>query len=166
MPRGRATPILLSEREREALEGNVRRRKGAYALAQRSRIILLAADGLNNQAIATRVGVSAMTVSLWRRRFAEKRLTGLEEQPRGGRPRLIGADQVETVIAATLESVPEGAAQWSTRLMARKMGMSQSAISRIWRASGLSPHRMGAARREDTELISDSQRTTPRPRRP
>jgi transposase len=166
MPRGRAVPIHLTEREREVLEGNVRRRKGAYALAQRSRIILLAADGLTNQTIATRVGVSGVTVSLWRRRFAERRLAGLQEQPRRGRPKSIRSDQVQTVIATTLESAPEGAAQWSTRLMARKMGMSQSAISRIWRASGLSPHRMEAARREGSVLTSDSPRTASRPRRP
>jgi transposase len=166
MPRGKAIPIALTGREREALERNVRRRNGAYALAQRSRMILLAADGLSNQDIAARAGTSAATVSLWRRRFAEKRIAGLQEQPRGGRPRKIGDDQVETVIAATLQSVPEGAPQWSTRLMARKMGMSQSAISRIWRRSGLSPRRMDSARSEGNELTSDSNRGAPRPRRP
>lgn len=166
MPRGKAVAIALTEDERDALERNVRRRNGAYALAQRSRMVLLAADGLNNQAIATRAGVSAATVGLWRRRFAERRLAGLDEEPRGGRPRKIDDEQVETVIAATLERAPDGATQWSTRLMARKLGMSQSAISRIWRASGLSPHRMDAARREGSELTSDSQRGSPRPRRP
>jgi transposase len=166
MPRGKAITIALTGREREALERNVRRRNGAYALAQRSRMILLAADGLSNQDIASRAGTSAATVSLWRRRFAEKRIAGLQEEPRGGRPRKIGDDQVETVIAATLQSAPEGAPQWSTRLMARKMGMSQSAISRIWRKSGLSPRRMDSGPRDANALTSDSRRGAPRPRRP
>ena len=148
MPRRTAPPIALTQAERDDLERNVRRRKGASALAQRSRMILLAADGLNNRTIASRAGVSAATVGLWRKRFAERGLAGLRDAPRGGRPRKIDDGVVETVIQATLGSAPEGAAQWSTRLMARKLGMSQSAISRIWRASGLSPRRASSSRRE------------------
>lgn len=144
MPRRRAVAIELTEPEREALERNVRHRKGAFALAQRSRIVLLAAEGLSNRAIALQVGVSSATVALWRVRFADQRAAGLEEAPRGGRPRKIDDGVVENVIAATLGSAPEGTAHWSTRTMARKMGMSQSAISRIWRASGLGARRRGA----------------------
>lgn len=148
MPRRTAVPIALTEAERDDLERNVRRRKGTSALAQRSRMILLAADGLDNRTIASHAGVSAATVGLWRRRFAERRLAGLRDAPRGGRPRKIDDGVVETVIRTTMGSAPEGATRWSTRLMARKLGMSQSAISRIWRASGLSPRRVGSSRRE------------------
>ena len=77
----------------------------------------------------------------WRRRFAERRLDGLHDDPRPGGPRTITDAQIEAVIVKTLEETPVGATQWSTRSMARTMGMSQSAISRIWRAFGLKPHR-------------------------
>lgn len=167
MPRANGpAPITLTDRERQTLERNVRRRLGAYSLTVRSRIILLAADGLSNRAIAGRLGISGVTVSLWRRRFAQKGLAGLEERPRRGRPRTIRDDQVRTVIAATLGSAPEGEAYWSTRLMARKMGMSQSAISRIWRASGLRPRSPDDGRKDEGEPTSDSQGTTLGRRRP
>ncbi len=156
MQRQRAVAIDLTEAERTTLESNVRRRKGVYAIAQRSRMVLLAAEGLSNRAIASQVGVSSATVGLWRRRFADKGLAGLEEAPRGGRPRKIDHDLVETVIATTLQSRPEGSSQWTTRLLARKMGMSQSAISRIWRASGLGSRRLETARPGRAEATSDS----------
>jgi transposase len=144
MPRGKATSIELSPDEREALERNVRRRKSAHALSQRSRIVLLAAEGLTDGAIAERVGLGRDTVGIWRNRFSHKRVEGLLDEPRVGRPREIGDDQVEAVVVTTLETKPEGATHWSTRSLAKKMGLSQSAISRIWRAFGLQPHRAEA----------------------
>jgi transposase len=138
---GKAISIVLTTEERAALERLVRRRKSAHAIAQRCRIVLLAADGMTNLAIAERVGVGKDTVGIWRQRFADKRLEGLYDEPRVGRPRSIGDDQVEAVVVATLETKPEGATQWSTRTMAKKMGLTQSAVSRIWRAFGLQPHR-------------------------
>lgn len=141
MPRGKAVPVVLSAEEREALERHVRRRKSAHSLAQRCRIVLLAADGLTNLAIAERVGMGADTVGIWRQRFTDKRIEGLYDEPRVGRPREIGDEAVEAVVVATLESKPEGATHWSTRSMAKKMGLTQSAVSRIWRAFGLQPHR-------------------------
>jgi transposase len=152
MPRGKAIAIKLNEDERATLERNVRRRKSAHALAQRSRIVLLAAEGLTDGAIAERVGLGRDTVGIWRNRFARQRLEGLFDEPRVGRPRDIGDDQVEAVVVATLETKPEGATHWSTRSMARKMGMTQSAISRIWRAFGLQPHRA-----ETFQLSADPQ---------
>jgi hypothetical protein len=85
--------------------------------------------------------VTPQTVSKWRARFVEHRLDGLLDAPRPGAPRTIEDTQVDAVIAKTLETVPEGATHWSTRLMASKMGLSQTAVSRIWRAFGLQPHR-------------------------
>lgn len=152
MPRGKAVPIELSEDEREALERNVRRRKSAHSLSQRSRIVLLAAEGLTDTAIAERVGLRRETVGVWRNRFAAERLDGLFDEPRVGRPREIGDDQVEAVIVATLETKPTAATHWSSRSLARKMGLSQSTVSRIWRAFGLQPHRS-----EGFQLSADPQ---------
>lgn len=143
MPRGPAAiPIELTETEREALQRWTRRRRSAAGLAQRSRIVLACAEGKTNTAVAERVGVSVPTVRRWRGRFAERGLDGLVDEPRPGRPREIGDQQVEDVIVRTLESEPpDGGTHWSTRQMAQKTGLSQTAISRIWRAFGLQPHR-------------------------
>jgi transposase len=147
MAGARTVAIVLTAEERSALERNVRRRTGAHGIAQRSRMILLAADGLSNEAVAARVGVWAVTVGIWRRRFAARRLAGLEDERRPGRPRTIDEERVEAVIAATKERGPDGA-PWSTRTMAKRMGMSQSAISRIWRATGTAPQRAGGGEGE------------------
>jgi transposase len=112
-------------------------------LAQRSRIVLACAEGLTNTAVAKRVGVSLPTVRRWRGRFAERRLDGLLDEPRPGRPREISDEQVENVIVKTLESKPpDGGTHWSTRNMAAAAGLNQTAVSRIWRAFGLQPHRV------------------------
>jgi len=152
MPRGKAVSIELQESERETLERHVRRRKSAHALSQRSRIVLLAAEGLTDGAIAERVGLRRETVGIWRNRFAASRLDGLFDEPRVGRPREIGDDVVEAVVVATLETKPEAMTHWSTRSLAKKMGLSQSAVSRIWRAFGLQPHRT-----ETFQLSADPQ---------
>jgi transposase len=141
MPRGHATPIELTDEERETLQRNVRRRTSASALSMRSRIVLLAADGLTNKQIAPRVGACAHTVGVWRSRFVRERLDGLYDEPRVGRPRDIDDARIEEVVVKTLESTPRGATHWSTRSMAKNIGLSQSSIGRIWRAFGLKPHR-------------------------
>jgi len=138
---GRPTnEVALSDDEREMLERWARRPKSAQALALRCRIVLTCAEGLNNIEVAQRLGVSRMTVGKWRNRFIECRLEGLHDEPRPGAPRTIGDDDVEAVIVKTLEQTPTDATHWSTRSMAKATGMSQSAISRIWRAFGLKPH--------------------------
>jgi transposase len=136
-----ALQVELTEEERETLERNVRRRTSASGLAMRSRIILLAADGETNKGIARRMQIAAETARLWRGRFVEARLDGLYDEPRLGRPRAIADETIERVVVSTLESTPRGATHWSTRAMARHLGMSQSSISRIWRAFGLKPQR-------------------------
>jgi transposase len=141
VPSPKLVALTLTDDERRALAAWSRRRKTAQALAQRSRIILACADGGTIGAVAAELGVSRDMVSKWRGRFLESRLKGLTDQPRPGRPRLISDDQVEQVITATLEQAPAGGdTHWSTRTMARSQGMSQSAVSRIWRAFGLKPH--------------------------
>jgi transposase len=133
--------LVLTDDEREQLVALTLRRKTAQALAQRARIVLACADGIDNKIVASRQRVTPQTVSKWRARFVEQRLDGLLDAPRPGAPRTIEDRQVDAVIAKTLETVPQGATHWSTRLMASKMGLSQTAVSRIWRAFGLQPHR-------------------------
>ena len=143
--RGRPAVVVdLSEVERETLERWARRPSSSQALALRSRIVLGAAAGETNSAVAERLGCCAATVSKWRGRFASWRLDGLVDEPRPGRPRTISDEQVEAVLVRTLEGTPPGATHWSTRSMAAEMGMSQRSISRIWRAFGLKPHRLGS----------------------
>ena len=141
MPSPNAVEIVLEEGEREQLETWARRRTSAQALAQRSRIVLAAAEGLKNTQVAERLGIDRATVAKWRSRFASLRLDGLLDEPRPGRPRTISDAQVEEVIVKTLESTPKDATHWSTRSLAREVGLTQSAVSRIWRAFGLQPHR-------------------------
>ena len=142
MPRGRPLVVLtLEDEDRETLTRWSQRPKTAQALARRARIVLAAADGRSNEAIATREGVTPHTVGKWRRRFVEHGPDGLLDEPRPGAPRTIGDERVEAVIVKTLEEKPADATHWSTRSMARAMGMSQASISRIWRAFGLQPHR-------------------------
>jgi transposase len=141
MPISVAVSIELSEEERAQLESWARRRSSAQALAQRSRVVLLASQGLNNTEIAARLGVHRPMVRKWRARFAEYRLDGLIDEPRPGKPRTITDEQVEEVIVKTLESTPKDATHWSTRSLAREVGLTQSAVLRIWQAFGLQPHR-------------------------
>jgi transposase len=136
-----AARVDLSEEERARLGAWARRRTSAQGLAQRSRIVLAAADGLNNSEIAARLGVTRPMVTKWRNRFAEHRLDGLTAEPRPGRPRTIADERVEEVVIKTLETTPRDATHWSTRSMAREVGLTQIAVLRIWHAFGLQPHR-------------------------
>jgi transposase len=134
-------PLVLTAEEREALERWARRPKTAQGLAQRARIILASAEGKNNTHVGIALRLNRTTVMRWRTRFMKKRLDGLLDEPRPGAPRTIADAEVERVITRTLETKPRDATHWSTRSMARELGMSQSAVSRIWRAFSLQPHR-------------------------
>jgi transposase len=109
-------------------------------LALRCRIVLAAAAGESNEEIAARLACNRNTVGKWRGRFVERRLDGLHDEPRPGKPRTISDEDVERVIVKTLEETPAAATHWSTRSMTQATGMSQTAVSRIWRAFGLKPH--------------------------
>jgi transposase len=141
MPSSLLVPVDLSDDERAQLESWTRRRTSAQALAVRSRIVLLAADGRNNTEIAGELGVHRNMVAKWRSRFLLYRLDGLVDEPRPGRPRTVSDEQVEEVIVKTLETTPKDATHWSTRSMAKEVGLTQSAVQRIWKAFGLQPHR-------------------------
>ena len=134
-------PLVLSDDERQVLQGWARRRKTSQALALRSRIVLACSDGASVTAVAADLGVSRANRGKWRGRFMVSRLEGLGDDPRPGAPRKITDEQVELVITKTLEERGPGEdTHWSTRSMAAATGMSESAISRIWRAFGLKPH--------------------------
>jgi transposase len=135
--------LALSDDERVTLERWARRPTSAQALASRSRIVLACAEGKDNTTVAAEQRVSAATVGRWRRRFVDRRLDGLVDEPRPGQPRKITDEHVEEVIVKTLEQAPpDGGTHWSTRQMAAATGLNQTAISRIWRAFGLQPHRV------------------------
>jgi transposase len=134
-------PLRLCDEDREILTRWTRRRTTAQALAQRARIILRAAEGVPNKRVAEEEGVTPQTVSKWRGRFVERGVDGLLDEPRPGAPRTITDAHVEQVLTITLEERPKDATHWSTRSMAERTGLSQSAVSRIWRAFALQPHR-------------------------
>ena len=139
--RGRpAVPVELDDAERETLERWARRPKSSQALGLRCRIVLGAASGRANNDIAAELGCHPATVSKWRKRFAQRRLDGLADDPRPGPPRKITDAVIEDVLVRTLETTPADATHWSTRSMAAAAGVSQTAVSQIWRAFGLKPH--------------------------
>ena len=151
-------PVVLSPAERQQLEAWSRRRTSAQALALRARIVLAAAEGLNNTQIAERLTINRSTATTWRARFVAARLDGLVDEPRPGRPRTITDAQVEEVVVRTLETVPADATHWSTRSLAAELGLSQSAVSRIWRAFGLQPHRQETWKLSKDPLFIDKVR--------
>ena len=140
---GRRLPDLgLGEAERAELTSLASRRRTAQALALRARIVLGCAEGAQNKGVAARLGVGPMTVGKWRRRFLERRVDGLLDEPRSGAPRSVDDARIEAVVVRTLENVPPDATHWSSRGMARASGLSVSTVQRIWRAFGLRPHRL------------------------
>lgn len=142
MRTGRPKQALeLSAEEAAKLELLARRPKSAQAAALRARIVLGCAQAKSNAEVAATLQISAATVCKWRRRFLEKRIAGLLDERRPGAPRSISDEQIEAVITQTLEAMLGPSTHWSTRRMAEKTGLSQSAIVRIWRAFGLQPHR-------------------------
>jgi transposase len=142
MARGRPlVPLLLSDSERETLESWTRRRTTAHALAQRAGIVLACAGGKANRTVAGERHLHEDTIGKWRQRFLANRLDGLLDEPRPGAPRTISDARVDQVVTLTLETTPRDATHWSTRAMATRCGLSQSTVTRIWRAFGLQPHR-------------------------
>jgi transposase len=134
-------PLSIGNDDQVQLHSWSRRPKSAQALAMRSRVILLAAQGQSNTQIASQLGSTLKTVGKWRQRYLDQGLDGLLDEPRPGTSRKLSDRDVERVLARTLESQPEAATHWSTRDMARACALSQSSISRIWRAFSLAPHR-------------------------
>ena len=138
----RMAELVLSEEERLELTSLAARRNTAQALALRARIVLRCASGAENQQVAADLRIDKTTVGKWRRRFVERRIDGLRDEPRSGAPRTVADARIEAVIVRTLESQPPDATHWSSRGMARASGLSVSTVQRIWRAFGLQPHRL------------------------
>ncbi len=133
-----ASVIELTEEQRQQLQRWTRSSTVSVRLARRARIILLAAEGMDNYRISAELGVGRVQVGRWRKRFAESGLGGIEtDLPRSGRKPRINAAKV---VRLTTQSTPEGATHWSTRTLAAKVGISDSSVLRIWRANGLKPH--------------------------
>ena len=136
-----ATTITLTDNEREDLRALSRRSKTSQALALRARIVLLAARGLPTEDIAEKLQVASQTVSKWRKRYAERRLDGICDAPRSGRPRKISDHEIEQLVRTTLEKKPKGATHWSCRLLADELRIPVNRVHRVWKAFGLQPHR-------------------------
>lgn len=134
--------LVLSEDERVTLVRWSRRARSSQALAQRCRIVLGCADGKTNRQVADELGIWPQTVGKWRRRFLERRMEGLVDEPRPGAPGKITDDRVEEVVVATLERSPKDATHWSRASMAAESGLSKSPVGRIWKAFGLKPHQV------------------------
>jgi transposase len=138
-----ADPIVLDETTRKELQRQSRRSSIPVRVALRSRIILLAADGLQNLQIAAELNISVRMAALWRKRFLALGIKGLlKDAPRPGRTPSILASTVAQVIHKTTQTTPPHATHWSTRTMAREVGISEASVRRIWRAHGLKPHRV------------------------
>ena len=156
MAQGRAVRELeVSEDERATLERWARRHTTAQALAMRCRIVLACAEGGHNGEVAERLGLNIETVRKWRNRFIDRRLDGLHDEPRPGKPRTISDDDIEGVIVKTLEETPVNETHWSTRSMANTTGMSQTSVSKIWRAFGLKPHLVDSFKLSPDPLFID-----------
>ena len=152
------TPLTITRDEEEQLLAWSRRPKTAQALAMRSRVVLLAAHGNSNTAIARQLAITLPTVGKWRQRYLDQGLDGLVDEPRPGTSRKLSDKDVERVLALTLESTPSDATHWSTRSLAKRTGLSRASIHRIWRAFSLAPHRSETFKLSKDPLFIDKVR--------
>ncbi len=137
----RKTPIVLSIEDQSQLNAITNSRSLPYGVVTRAKIILLAADGETNQAIAKKVSLSPQMVCKWRRRYLDQGLSGLHDELRSGRPRTISDEEVAEIIHKTLKTKPKNATHWTIRSLEKETELSRPTIHRIWRAFGLQPHR-------------------------
>lgn len=134
-------PVVLSLEVRKQLEQMANSRSHPHGLVRRAKIVLMAADGLNNKAIAEKIGLTGSMVGMWRKRFLKQGMVGLYDEPRPGGPRSIGDERVASLLRKTLKTKPRGCTQWTCRALAAETKISKSTVQRIWKAFGLQPHR-------------------------
>ena len=150
--------LEVSALQRVELERIARQSRSARSVAFRARIVLECAGGASNAAVAAKLRTTGFTVGLWRNRFIAEGVVGLGDEPCPGAPREIGDEKVEQVVRLTLEKTPKGTTHWSSRMLAARTGLSQSTISRIWRAFGLKPHRTESFQLSTDPLLIDKVR--------
>lgn len=136
-----ACAVVLEPEQRAQLKALSTSRSLPHALVTRARMILMAADRVENIVIAKRVGLSRLSVGKWRQRFAQYGVEGLHDELRSGRPRTIEDERIAKLINQTLRSQPKNATHWTTRLIAKHSMISKSTVQRIWNVFGLRPHR-------------------------
>jgi putative transposase len=134
-------PINLSAESKRDLEVMANSRTLPHALVRRAKIVLMAADGHTNTAIAKTLNLSNPTVGIWRKRFLDQGLMGLYDEPRPGTPRSISDEKITMLIQTTLNSQPPNGTHWTCRSMAKQMGVSKATVQRVWRAMNIQPHR-------------------------
>jgi putative transposase len=134
-------PIILSDQEHEQLTSIVRARSLPHGLVTRAQIVLMAAEGVTSNEIATKVGLSAQSVCKWRQRYLQQGISGLHDELRPGRPRSVSDEQVATLIRKTLNTKPKDGTHWTIRSMAKETELSRPTVHRVWKAFGLQPHR-------------------------
>ena len=135
------SPITLSKEEDEQLTSIANSRSLPHGLVRRASIVLMAAQGIPNRAIAEKVNLSAQMVSKWRKRFLQQRISGLHDELRPGRPRSISDEKVALLIRKTLQTKPQNGTHWTIRSVAKETKLSRPTVHRIWQAFGLQPHR-------------------------
>ena len=151
-----AVEIILSDDEVRELSRISKSRSVSVRLAERSRIVLLAAKGMTNEEIGDELGITRQKAGRWRDRYAESGLEGISrDAPRPGRKPKISAHKVARVIRLTTRTTPEGATHWSQRLMAEKVGISMSSVGRIWKSHGLKPHRVSTFKLSNDKQFSE-----------
>src|SRR5215218_11018519 len=149
-----AAAVELTDEERQQLEKQARARSVSVRLAQRSKMILLAATGLSDLKIGAELGVKRQTVARWRRRFNRLGLPGIEKDaPRPGRKPQISAKRVKQIVRMTTREKPSDATHWSTRSMAQAAGISEASVRRIWKKHGLKPHLLRRLQAQPRSLI-------------
>src|SRR5215470_5573884 len=159
-PRGRPKKheLVVSEEQKIALRELIKQPRSSRSLAFRARIVLECAGGQNNASVAAKLRTTGFTVGMWRNRFIAGGIAALGDEVRPGAPRQIGDDRIERAVRLTLEEAPQGATHWSSRALAARTGMSQSTVSRIWRAFGLRPHRSETFQLSNDPLLVDKVR--------
>src|SRR5712671_2118681 len=159
-PRGRPKQreLVVTPEQKIALRQLLQQPRSSRSVAFRARIVLECAGGASNAAVAAKLRTTGFTVGLWRNRFIAEGVAGLGDEPRPGAPREIGDEKIERLVRLTLEKTPKGATHWSSRMLAAKTGLSQSTVSRIWRAFGLKPHRAEGFQLSSDPLLIDKVR--------